>query len=251
MAGQARNEEGQHGQDAVNYLTAYLALTGIARLTRAAPDRTVLVSGASGSVGHASIQTASVLGARPIALVSSPEKARRAEQAGAWAVVDLSAGDLDGAVAELTGGQGADLAVDPVGGPLPGALLRVLRRGGTLVSLGFVGGRRAEVDVMELIGGEKYLTGYSLFSHATGDIAPALRGIGELAADGRLRPVIDSRVPLDDFEDGYARLASRRAVGSVVVDLAPDPAPDPAPAPAARLARSLSRSSEVLPGSAV
>ncbi|WP_421108696.1 quinone oxidoreductase family protein [Streptomyces sp. NEAU-S77] len=200
----------------VNYLTAYLALTDIAHVT---PDRTVLVSGASGSVGHASIQTASALGARPIALVSSPEKARWAEQAGAWAVIDRSAGNLGDAVADVTDGQGADLALDPVGGPLLGTLLHVLRRGGTLVSLGFVGGMRAEVDVMDLIGGEKYVTGYSLFSHSTEAIAPALRGIGELAAAGRLRPVIDSRIPLNDFENGYTRLASRQAVGSVVVEL--------------------------------
>ncbi|MFI0821046.1 zinc-binding alcohol dehydrogenase family protein [Streptomyces sp. NPDC021098] len=200
----------------VNYLTAYLALTDVAHVE---PGRTVLISGATGSVGHAAIQTASALGARPIALVSSPEKARRAEQAGAWAVADLSTRDLGAAVAELTGGRGADLALDPVGGSLLGELLHVLRRHGTLVSLGFVGGMRAEADVMDLIGGEKYVTGYSLFSHATEDIAHALRGIGELAAAGKLRPVIDSRVPLDDFEDGYARLASRRAIGSVVVEL--------------------------------
>ncbi|MGY0055175.1 quinone oxidoreductase family protein [Streptomyces sp. LZ34] len=200
----------------VNYLTAYLALTDAAQVK---PGQTVLVSGATGSVGHASIQTAAALGARPIAIVSTPQKARRAEQAGAWAVIDRSARDLGEAVAELTDGQGADLALDPVGGSLLGELLHALRRHGTLVSLGFVGGMRADLEVMELMGAEKHVTGLSIFSRSTKDIAPALRGIGELAAAGKLRPVIDSRIPLADFEDGYTRLASRQAVGSLVLEL--------------------------------
>ncbi|MFE2611283.1 alcohol dehydrogenase catalytic domain-containing protein [Streptomyces mirabilis] len=66
----------------INYLTAYLAL---AKASKVRSGQTVLVSGATGSLAHAVIQTARALGARPIALVSSAHKARRAAGAGAWA----------------------------------------------------------------------------------------------------------------------------------------------------------------------
>ncbi|WP_409467343.1 quinone oxidoreductase family protein [Streptomyces sp. HC307] len=101
----------------VNHLTAYFALAKTGRL-HSGP--TVLISGATGSLGRALVQTVKAVGARPIAAVSTPHKAHRAAEEGAEAVIDLSSQDLQTAVADLTGGQGADLAMDPVGGPLPG-----------------------------------------------------------------------------------------------------------------------------------
>ncbi|MFI6743227.1 zinc-binding alcohol dehydrogenase family protein [Nonomuraea sp. NPDC050451] len=199
----------------VNYLTAYLALTKSAGVRS---GQSALVSGATGGVGHAVVQTAKALGARPIALVSSPEKARRAADAGASAVIDSSSQKLDEAIADLTDGQGVDLALDPVGGPRLGELVHSVRPGGTVVSLGFTGGRQALVDVMDLLAG-RVITGYGVHGDSDEEIAEGLDAIGRLAADGQLRPVIDSRFDLDDFEDGYARLASREAVGSIVLEL--------------------------------
>ncbi|MFI6374314.1 zinc-binding alcohol dehydrogenase family protein [Streptomyces sp. NPDC050546] len=200
----------------VNYLTAYLALTKAAGVRN---GQTALVSGATGGVGHAVMQTARALGARPIALVSTARKARRAAEAGAPAVIDSSSRHLGEAVAELTDGRGVDIALDPVGGPRLGELIRSVRRHGTIVSLGFTGGRQATVEIMDLLAGERVVTGYGVHGDSDEEIAKGLDGIGRLAAEGHLRPVIDSRYALSDFEAGYARLASRKAVGSIALEL--------------------------------
>ncbi|MGI5430410.1 quinone oxidoreductase family protein [Streptomyces sp. CA-179760] len=200
----------------VNYLTACLALTKAAKLQG---GQSVLVSGATGSLGHAVMQTAGALGARTVALVSSARKARRAAEAGASAVVDSSSREIDEAIAELTDGQGVDIALDPVGGPRLGELVRSVRRHGTVVSLGFTGGRQATVDIMDLLTGERVVTGYGVHGDSDVEITKGLDDIGRLATEGRLRPVIDSRYALADFEDGYARLPSRDAVGSIALEL--------------------------------
>jgi NADPH2:quinone reductase len=201
----------------VNYLTAYRALTHVARLDR---GQTVLVSGGTGSVGHALVQVAKALGGRPVALVSSAEKARRAREAGTPSVIDLSSqqnvGDV---VRDLTGGQGADLAFDPVGGPMLNQLLRSVRPRGTVVAIGFTGGKEPAFDVVDMIVHEKRIVGYSLHAETDEDVSAALADLGALAAGGHLKPVIDSTVSIEEFEKGYGRLASRQAVGSVVLRL--------------------------------
>lgn len=100
----------------VSYLTALRALTKAAKLQS---GQTVLVSGATGSVWHALVQATKALGGHPIALVSSPEKAQRAKEAGVDMVIDLSSENLAEAVRRLTDGQGADVAMDPAAARLP------------------------------------------------------------------------------------------------------------------------------------
>ena len=119
----------------------------------------------------------------------------------------------------MTDGHGVDVALDPVGGPRLGQLLRSVRPHGTVVALGFIAGTEPVFDVVDLIVGEKHLVGYSLHADDDNDIAEALQAVATLAADGHLRPAIDSRFALDDFEAGYARLASRESIGSVIVEL--------------------------------
>lgn len=200
----------------VNYLTAYLALTRIANLQK---DQKVLISGASGSVGHALVQVVTALGGHPIALVSSSDKAQRVRAAGAPSVIDLSSQNLTDAVLELSGGQGADVALDPVGGSMLGQLLRSVRRRGSVVSLGFTGGKESAFDVVDMIVHEKSVVGYSLHAETDDDVSRTLTALGTLATGGALKPVIDSTVPMEDFERGYTRLTSRQAVGSVILHL--------------------------------
>lgn len=200
----------------VNYLTAYLALTGVAKVQK---GQTVMVSGASGSVGHALVQVAKALGGRPIAVVSSADKAERVRAAGASAVIDLSSQDLADAVRNITDGQGADVALDPVGGAIFGQLLGAVRHRGSLVSIGFTGGKEAAVNVVDVIVQQKSVVGYSVFAESDETISQALIELGKLAAQGLLKPVIDTTVSLEDFERGYSRLTSRKAVGSVIVRL--------------------------------
>ncbi|MFD7406321.1 zinc-binding alcohol dehydrogenase family protein [Streptomyces sp. NPDC059866] len=199
----------------VNYLTTYLSLT---RVVQVQPGQSALVCGVTGGVGHAVVQTSKALGARPIAVVSSAHKARRAIGAGATAAIDLPSQDIDKAVG-LTDGQGVDLDLDPVGGARFGELLRNARRHGMLVSLGFTGGRQPVLDLMDLIAADRHIAGHGLHADSDENVTPALKEVGKPAAGGRLRPVIDSRFALDDFEDGYTRPASREAIGSIVVEL--------------------------------
>ena len=130
----------------LNYHTAYFALVLRGRLK---PGETVLVHGAAGGVGTASLQVAKGVGARTIAVVSSEEKAQVAEQAGADAVVLLGDGWKD-EVIERSGG-GVDVVLDPVGGDRFTDSLRSLREDGRLLVVGFTGGSIPEVKVNRLL----------------------------------------------------------------------------------------------------
>jgi NADPH:quinone reductase len=96
-------------------------------------------------------------------------------------------------------------------------LLRSVRRRGTVVSIGFTGGKEPAIDVFDLIVGEKRLVGYSLHHEPEDEISRALPKLNESVKDGLLRPTIDSTVDFQDFEKGYSRLGSRKAVGSITL----------------------------------
>lgn len=198
----------------INYVTAYQALTRVGRVER---SQTVLISGASGSVGHALIQTAIALGATPIAVVSTTEKVERARQSGAQTVIDLSTQDLREATLAATNGQGADLALDPVGGAMLRSLLSAVRTRGAVVSIGFVGGAMASLDVADVVIQEKRVLGYDAWLETDADVEAALKSIRRFIADGLLRPSIDSTYPLEQFDAAYERLSSRKATGTILL----------------------------------
>ncbi|MBT9386149.1 zinc-binding alcohol dehydrogenase family protein [Pseudooceanicola sp. CBS1P-1] len=200
----------------VNYATAHQAMT---RVGQVSPGQKVLISGASGALGHALTQIALMLGAEPIALVSSTAKVARARQSGAQTVIDLSAGALPAQVARATGGLGADLAFDTVGGPVLGAMLTALRARGTAVSIGFAGGTSAAIDLPDLVVHEKRLLGYDLWLESDAAIAATFATLAAGISDGRLKPSIDSTWPLADHARAYERLLSRQAMGAVVLTL--------------------------------
>lgn len=199
----------------VNYLTAYRALTSAVQVKE---KQTIVVSGATGGVGSAVVQVAKALGLMTIAIVSTDEKARVAGGAGADDAISLaSESDVPAAIRALTGGKGADFAFDPVGGNLFGMLMQGLAFRGTLVSLGFTGGNEPVLNALDLIAAEKRIVGYSLHAESDEEMVRALAELVQLASDGKLKPVIDSTVSLAQFEEGYARLVSRQAVGAIVL----------------------------------
>lgn len=202
----------------VNYLTALGALKKSAKLQS---GQTVLVSGATGGVGYALVQATKALGGHPIALVSSPEKAQRAKEAGVESVIDLSSENLIEAVQRLTGGEGADVAMDPVGGPLFGQMLHALAPRGRLVSIGFTAGKETQIDLVDIVVHQKSVVGFSVNFDSDEDLALALDELATLAAKGLLKPIIDSTYAIEDVEQGYSRLTSRQAVGAVVLHLQP------------------------------
>ncbi|MBT9430174.1 zinc-binding alcohol dehydrogenase family protein [Candidatus Symbiopectobacterium endolongispinus] len=123
-----------------------------------------MISGSTGSVGHALVQTARAAGASVIALVSSDEKASQAREAGPHFVINWQHGNVVEDVMALTEGKEADVAFDPVGGHLFSLLLASLRRMGQLISIGFTGGKEVSVNLLDIIGREKIVKGYALHS---------------------------------------------------------------------------------------
>jgi NADPH2:quinone reductase len=200
----------------VAYATAQCALTYAAKLQ--AGDY-VFVTGATGTIGRAAVQLTSAQGAHPISVVSRPDKVAVAKADAPYAVVDRSTESVEAAVLRLTDGKGASIGVDPVGGKDMGRLLPALRRGGTLVCVGYLAGKMAQIVIPLLVGWSRALVGVDLFETPAPDLERALRQIGELAEQGKLRPAIDSVYPLADYPAAFARVASRKAVGKVILTL--------------------------------
>lgn len=201
---------------AINYVTAHQALH---RVGSVKAGQTVLISGASGSVGHALIQLCVATGAHPIGVVSSAEKARQVLDSGATAVVDLSKQSISAAVAEITGGAWVDWAFDVVGGPGLRDLALALCQRGSVVCIGFSGSTQGTLDVADLVIQEKRVLGYDAHLESDSDVQQVLSHLMTLAGAGVIAPRIDSRFSMPDHAQAYARLESRKATGTILIDL--------------------------------
>jgi NADPH2:quinone reductase len=200
----------------LNYHTAYFALK---RRGRLAEGETVLVHGAAGGIGTASIQVAKGLGARTFAVVSSDEKARIARDAGADEVL-RSDGEWKDAAKELSGG-GVDVVLDPVGGDRFTDSLRSLRRDGRAIVVGFTGGSIPEVRVNRLLLNNIDVVGAGWGAYigqvpsVIGETAAALDALIE---SGHVAPVVGARFPLERAADALKLIDGRGATGKVVLE---------------------------------
>ncbi|HEY1515118.1 MAG TPA: NADPH:quinone oxidoreductase family protein [Solirubrobacteraceae bacterium] len=201
----------------LNYHTAYFSLKTRGRLEA---GETVLVHGAAGGVGTATLQIAKGLGARTIAVVSTEEKERVARDAGADEVVRTD-GPWKDQAKEISGG-GVDIVIDPVGGDRFTDSLRSLREGGRVVVVGFTGGSIPEVKVNRLLLGNTEVIGagwgnFVIPKHELNrEIGDA---IDRLIEDGFVRPVVGARFPLERAAEALELLDSRGATGKVVLEL--------------------------------
>src|SRR3954470_19199665 len=202
----------------LNYHTAWFCLVLRGRLQE---GETVLVHGAAGGVGTATLQVAKGLGARTIAVVSSDDKERVAREAGADEVV-RSDGEWKDEVKELSGG-GVDMVLDPVGGDRFTDSIRSLAEGGRVVVVGFTGGSIPEVKVNRLLLGNTEVIGAGWGAYVMSK--PKLnREIGveidALISSGHVRPLIGARFPLERGAEALELIDSRGATGKVVLDVA-------------------------------
>jgi NADPH:quinone reductase len=201
----------------LNYHTAYFALTLRGRLSE---GESVLVHGAAGGVGTATLQVAKGLGARTIAVVSSDDKERVAREAGADEVV-RSDGAWKDEAKEWSGG-GVDVVIDPVGGDRFTDSLRSMREGGRCVVVGFTGGSIPEVRVNRLLLNNLEVVGAGWGAYVMGkpdvnrEIGAAL---GRLVDEGFVRPIVGARFPLEQAADALELIDGRGATGKVVLEL--------------------------------
>ena len=202
----------------MNYLTMHFALTRRASLRS---GETVLVHGAAGGIGTAALQLVRAYGARSIAVVSTEEKAAVAKAAGADEVV-LTAGFRE-QVAGLTGGQGVDMVVDPVGGDRFTDSLRSLSTGGRLLVIGFAGGEIPTVKVNRLLLNNTAVVGVGWGAYVGKhrdypreqwrDLLPLLEA-------GRLVPPVGAVHALEDAGAALADMDGRKTKGRSVLRLA-------------------------------
>ena len=201
----------------VNYQTAHLAL---GRRGRLRPGETVLVHGAAGGVGTAAIQVAKAMGAGPVIAVAAGEaKQRVARDAGADEALDPGEDWVTG-VRELTGGRGADVVVDPVGGDRFDGSLRCIAPEGRLLVIGFAGGRIPEVAVNKLLLRHLDVVGVNY-----GGMLPVDQEFARVAAaelfgwieSGAIDPVVGAAYPLADGAQALRDFAARTVTGKPVL----------------------------------
>jgi NADPH:quinone reductase len=194
---------GRHGPTAINL---------IERRAQVQVGERVLVMGASGGLGSLAVQVAVLNGARVIAAAGSPDRAQAARALGAETVVDYRAGDLEAQVMAATDGHGVDVVCDNVGDPqLWPAAFRSLAVGGRMVTAGAHAGGEVTLDLRRL-----YLRRLQII----GDGSEALGGLQrsfDLAAEGRLRGLVDRAYPLAEAAAAHARVAARAGTGKVLL----------------------------------
>lgn len=184
------------------------------------PGETLLVLGASGGVGLAAVEIGKAMGARVIAAASSAEKLEVAKAAGADLLINYSESSLKEKVKELTGGQGADVIYDPVGGDLFDEAIRSIAWNGRLLVVGFASGRIPELPVnLTLLKGAS-VVGVFWGSFAQRQPQDNLANFQQLFAwhaEGKLKPLVSQVFPLEQSADAINALGQRKAVGKVVV----------------------------------
>jgi len=210
--------------DAAAFVLTY-ATTHHALLDRAAlkAGETVLVLGAAGGVGTAAIQIAKAAGARVIAAASSDEKCRLCAELGADATINYGGANLPNlreALKAATGGKGPDVVYDPVGGDLAEPVFRSIAWRGRYLVVGFAQGSIPSLPLNLAL-----LKGASIVGVFWGDFARRepqanARALAELAqwyAQGKVKPVIDTRLPMTALPQAYARMGTRQVRGKLVL----------------------------------
>jgi NADPH:quinone reductase len=189
-----------------------------------APGDTVLVVGASSSMGLLAVELAKALGAgHVIATTTSAEKAPQIEAAGADLVINTSAGTLAQDVLEATDGAGADIVLDHVGGQLFAELLPATRIGGTIVNIGRLAGAECTIDLDKLAFRRLRIRG-TTFSVRTpeerGEVcARLIPEVLPAVEDGRIKAIIDRVLPFADAQLAAERMRANEASGKLVLML--------------------------------
>jgi NADPH:quinone reductase-like Zn-dependent oxidoreductase len=200
----------------MQYLTAYGALIDIGKLTR---GDTLLIPAASSSVGLAAIQIANRAGAVPVALTRGQSKRQALRDAGAAHVIVTDEQDLVKEVLGITGGKGARLVFDPVGGPTFAKLAQATARLGLLFLYGALSPEPTPLPLFDVLGKWITIRGYVLHE-ITSDptrLERAKKFVNDGLGDGSFKPLIARTFPLDQIVEAHRYLESNQQIGKVVV----------------------------------
>lgn len=201
----------------VAYQTAYLGLVDRGRLQA---GETLLVHAAAGGVGLAAVQVGKALGARVIASAGSPDKIALAQAHGADAGIDYRTPDWHEQVKALTGGRGADVIYDPVGGEVFHLSTKCIAFDGRIVIIGFASGSIPEVKLNRVMLKNIAITGLHIWAyrnHAPQRLSDAMRALLALYEAGKIRLEVSQRYPLAQAATALRALAERRTVGKLVL----------------------------------
>lgn len=202
------------------YGTSHYALTDRARLQ---PGESLLVLGAAGGVGLAAVELGAAMGAHVIAAASTDEKLAVCREHGATGTINYSTEDLKARTRELTGGAGADVIYDAVGGPYSEPALRATAWEGRFLVIGFAAG-----DIPKLPLNLPLLKGCSVVGVFWGSFVGReperhQQNVAELTKwwqEGRISPYISATFSLERSSEAIRQLADRKATGKVVVEVA-------------------------------
>jgi NADPH2:quinone reductase len=202
----------------VTYRTAYHSLRSVAGVE---PDDWVVVLGAAGGVGLAAVDLAVAMKARVIAAASSQAKLDLCLARGASVAVNYDEEKLRDRIREITG-TGADVVLDPVGGPYAEPALRGLGRGGRFITLGYAAGSIPAIPLNLVLLKGITVQGMEIRTFMGDHPDAAARDVAELGrllATGAVRPYIGARFPLRDAAQALRHVADRKALGKVIIDI--------------------------------
>jgi NADPH2:quinone reductase len=200
----------------IAYISSDVAIRWQGRLEA---GETLLVLGAAGGVGLTAVEIGHAMGARVIAGASTAEKLAVAKAHGADDLVNYATENLTERVMALTREKGADVCFDPIGGELADAALSALGWGGRMLLVGFVGGVQ-QIPANRLLVKNRSALGCSLRYYRNQAPDKLRRSVEALLAwyrEGRLKPLVSHRLPLERTVEAIKLLTDRKALGKIVV----------------------------------
>ena len=202
------------------FFTVWVNVFGHGRLQ---PGETLLVHGGTSGIGTTAIQLGKAFGANVLATAGSAAKCEAIRKLGADRAIDYKQDDFVKAVREATGGKGADVILDMVGGSYVDRNYRAAAERGRIVQIAVLGGAKAEVNVTLLMTKRLIHTGSTLRPRTIEEkaaIAQALEAkVWPLIASGRVRPVIDKVYPLAEAAEAHRRMEAGDHVGKIVLSV--------------------------------
>ncbi|MEE9189930.1 MAG: zinc-binding dehydrogenase [Candidatus Neomarinimicrobiota bacterium] len=190
--------------------TAYTMLVDRAKISS---KESVFIWGASSGLGSIAIQIAKSVGSTVIAASSSAENLEKASALGADFTLNHKTGNISASVKEITGGQGVDVVFEHVGEATWNTSLKMLGKGGRIVTCGATTGARVEIDIRHLYYKQQSILGSTMGNRA------AFENSFELVKSGKIKPVVDRKFPMEEIQAAHQYLEEGAQFGKVMIQV--------------------------------